>query len=67
MPQVTIYPGGHAVETDDGLVEWTFKATVDGRAGIVRILLPDHPSEADAMDRARELLEESPDQLEGIV
>ena len=67
MPDVTIHPGGTEEPQDDGTTKWTFEATVDGRAGIVEIWLPDRPSRADAAARAKELLEEDPGQLEGIV
>lgn len=68
MAQVTIHPGGTPEFSDDGLAaSWTFGATVDGRAGVVRIDVPGDASPEQARQAAKELLEESPDLLEGII
>lgn len=66
MPKVTIHPGGTYELLDDGTSRWTFQATVDGRVGIVEIWLPGEPTYEQAERAAKGLLEEDPDQLEGI-
>ena len=68
MPHVIIHPGGTSEPQEDGLTTiWTFEATVDGRAGIVQLVLPGDPSRAEAAAAAQSLLEDDPGQLEGIV
>jgi hypothetical protein len=65
MPAVVIHRPGKAVH-HDGLDTWTFNAGVDGRRGLVSVDVTRGSSEDEAVRAAQGLLEEAPNELQGV-
>lgn len=66
MPQVTIHLPGSHTEFGNNEREWSFNATVDGRVGIITLVVPGTYSEEQAARACKRVLEFDPSTLDGI-